>query len=522
MKWVLGYTRSQAVLDSELTGRLQRDILFMAGIIAITVIVLAISARQMVRPIGRLATAAQSIAGGDWVELPPSGADPDVHRLEQAFAAMSKAVAEREEGMRDQARVLATLEAVGSRLASDLDFDSTVQSITDAGTRLTQAAFGSFFYNVTNAEGESYFLYAISGVDPEAFANFPMPRNTAVFSPTFNGEGVVRVDDITQDPRYGKNAPHFGMPAGHLPVRSYLAAPVFGRGGEVMGALFFGHPEVGVFTQRHEELAIGIASWAAIALNNASLYQQSQQAQEELRRSNDAKDEFLGVVSHELRTPTTTIYGGIRMLDTRRHLLSQDATAELIHTMSEEADRLVRLIENLLVFARLELGSMPEMEPTSLKQLADAAAETFNRIHPTRPLSVTIAEDLPVIFAQPTSIERVMENLLSNADKYGPADEPISLVVQREGEALTVCVRDKGHGVPDQEMERIFDSFYRAQKASQVATGHGLGLSISKRIIDSHEGRIWAKNLPGGGFEVGFALPVTVAPVVADVVGAEV
>src|SRR6185503_21201060 len=124
---------------------------------------------------------------------------------------------------------------------------------------LSGAAFGAFFYNVINESGNAYTLYTISGVPREAFAGFPMPRNTAVFAPTFSGKGVVRSDDITKDVRYGQSAPHHGMPKGHLPVRSYLAAPVVSRSGEVIGGLFFGHPETNIFTDRAERLVVGVA-----------------------------------------------------------------------------------------------------------------------------------------------------------------------------------------------------------------------------------------------------------------------
>ena len=116
------------------------------------------------------------------------------------------------------------------------------------------AAFGAFFYNVTERGKESYWLYSLSGAPREAFADFPMPRSTEVFAPTFHGEGVVRSDNIRKDSRYGKMAPHFGMPKGHLPVCSYLAVPVASHTGEVLGGLFFGHPDEGVFTQRAEDL----------------------------------------------------------------------------------------------------------------------------------------------------------------------------------------------------------------------------------------------------------------------------
>jgi PAS domain S-box-containing protein len=183
---------------------------------------------------------------------------------------------------------LEILNRTGSQLASELDLDTLVQAATDAGVALTGAQFGAFFYNVLNERGESYMLYSLSGVPREAFSRYPMPRNTAVFHPTFAGEGVVRSDDILKDPRYGKNEPHYGMPKDHLPVRSYLAVPVVSRSGEVLGGLFFGHEAPGIFTDEHETLLTGIAGQAAIAIDNARLFQAAQYELAERRRAEEA------------------------------------------------------------------------------------------------------------------------------------------------------------------------------------------------------------------------------------------
>ena len=154
------------------------------------------------------------------------------------------------------------------------DLQSIVQAATDAGRQLCDAQFGAFFYNIVNAQGESYQLYTLSGVPREKFAAFPMPRNTPVFSPTFEGKGIVRSGDITKDPRYGQNFPHFGMPKGHLPVRSYLAVPVTSQSGEVLGGLFYGHEDADVFGQDSESLVATIAAQAAVAIENARLREQ--------------------------------------------------------------------------------------------------------------------------------------------------------------------------------------------------------------------------------------------------------
>ena len=195
---------------------------------------------------------------------------------------------ETERALVEEATTLEILSRVGAMVSAQLDLDSVVQAVTDAATRLTGAAFGSFFYNVANDTGEGYMLYALSGVPRETFTQFPMPRNTAVFAPTFAGEGIVRSDDIIQDPRYGQTAPYHGLPEGHLPVRSYLASPVISRTGEVLGGLFFGHPEPGMFDERSERLLEGIAAQAAIAIDNAQLYKAAQTEIAERRKTEAA------------------------------------------------------------------------------------------------------------------------------------------------------------------------------------------------------------------------------------------
>ena len=175
----------------------------------------------------------------------------------------------------DLQRKLELVVQTGLLLTKSFDLQTIVQAATDAGLQLCGAQFGAFFYNVINAAGESYLLYTLSGVDREKFAQFPMPRNTAVFAPTFEGTGIVRSGDITKDPRYGKNEPHHGMPKGHLPVRSYLAIPVQGQSGEVLGGLFYGHEATGVFQQDAEDLVAAVAAQAAIAIENARLRDQS-------------------------------------------------------------------------------------------------------------------------------------------------------------------------------------------------------------------------------------------------------
>lgn len=205
----------------------------------------------------------------------------------------------------DEARTTETLHRTGLVLAAELDLEKLLQVLTDEATELSGARFGAFFYNVNDPQGETYLLYTLSGAPREAFARFPAPRNTPLFAPTFSGERVVRLDDVTADPRYGTMAPHHGMPPGHLPVRSYLAVPVVARAGEVLGGLFFGHPEVGVFTERHERLVTDIAEQAAIAVENARLFQSAERARHDAEQAamRNARLQTITAALSEASTP---------------------------------------------------------------------------------------------------------------------------------------------------------------------------------------------------------------------------
>jgi PAS domain S-box-containing protein len=188
-----------------------------------------------------------------------------------------------EESLLEHTEILETVRDVGQVLSAELDLQKLVQFVTDAATEISGAEFGSFFYNLQDERGESYTLYTLSGVPLEAFSRFPMPRNTDLFGPTFRGEGIVRIDDVHNDPRYGHNDPHYGMPQGHLPVTSYLAVPVISRSRKVLGGLFFGHSAAGVFTERHERIVEGLAAQAAVALDNAHLYREAHDQQSRLQ-----------------------------------------------------------------------------------------------------------------------------------------------------------------------------------------------------------------------------------------------
>jgi PAS domain S-box-containing protein len=191
----------------------------------------------------------------------------------------------REERLVKTNAVIHTVGQVSQRLSAELNVEKLVQTVTDAATQLTGGQFGAFFYNLREDAVDSYTLYAVSGVPRAAFERFPMPRNPEMLGPTFRGGVTLRSEDIRKDPRYGHVDSFPGL--GHLPVASYLAVPVVSRSGEVMGALVFGHAAVGIFTEESEQIAVGLASQAAIAIDNARLFESATRATAEIQRGEE-------------------------------------------------------------------------------------------------------------------------------------------------------------------------------------------------------------------------------------------
>lgn len=402
--------------------------------------------------------------------------------------------------------VLEKINAVGKILSAELDPNKLVQSVTDAATQLSKAEFGAFFYNVINQQGESYTLYSVSGVSRENFSKFPMPRNTEVFAPTFAGTAVVRSDDITKDPRYGKNAPYKGMPEGHLPVKSYLAVPVVSRSGEVIGGLFFGHKLPGMFSEREEKLVTGLASQAAIAMDNARLFDKAKEAIQ-------IRDEFMSISSHELRTPLTPLKMQIQSL--ARHIdkgtidqLPIESIRKMVTTADRQVNRLTTLVDDLLDVSRISTGRLTlNFEEVDLSQLINEICDRYlpQLQNSHNDLRLNLLDSL-ITQADKLRFEQVLINLLTNAMKYAP-HTPVTVSLVEVGGYAIIEVADEGPGISEIDQKRIFDRFERVtSEASQ--TGLGLGLYIVNQIVNAHGGSIKVESYQGKGSKFIISIPI--------------
>jgi PAS domain S-box-containing protein len=195
------------------------------------------------------------------------------------------------ESARTLQRKLELVVQTGLLLTKDLDLQIVIQAATDAGLELSGARFGAYFYNIVSSTGESYLFYALSGAMREQFADFPLSRDSAIFSAVFEDSGIIRSGDISKDPRYNHHAPFFAMSKGKLPVRSYLAVPVKSQSGEIFGGLFYCHEDANVFEQDAEDLVATVAAQTAIAMENVRLRAQLTYKIEDLEKAYEQQRE---------------------------------------------------------------------------------------------------------------------------------------------------------------------------------------------------------------------------------------
>lgn len=452
--------------------------------------------------------------------------------------------------LQEQTRALSILNRAANAISGDLDQERLVQAITDAGVEITGAEFGAFFYNVVDDKGEWYTLYTLSGVPREAFSKFPMPRNTAIFEPTFSGKEVVRSADITADPRYGKMGPYHGMPEGHLPVRSYLAVPVRSRTGEVIGGLFFGHSRVEVFDAAAEERVLGLASQAAVAVDNARLFksaereiQQRKLAEAELQAVNatleqrvldevaqrtkaedalrqaqkmEAVGQLTGGVAHDFNNLLTVIIGG---LDTIKRSKPGDTArvGRAVDMALQGANRAASLTGRLLAFSRRQPLEPKPLDPNVL--VRDMTELLHRTLGEHVELEGVLAPRLWSVEADQNQLESAIINLAVNArdamaeggkltietantaldESYTATDAEVV-----PGQYVMIAVSDSGSGMSKETLSRAFEPFYTTK---DVGRGTGLGLSMVYGFVKQSGGHVTIYSEEGQGTTVKLYFP---------------
>ncbi|WP_244876959.1 GAF domain-containing hybrid sensor histidine kinase/response regulator [Acidocella facilis] len=453
------------------------------------------------------------------------------------------------QALEDERHALDILSRIAAATIVEKNPETIVQLVTDAGVELTGAAFGAFFYHITNEAGERMMLYTLSGAPREAFSHFPMPRRTALLTATFESTEIIRIDDIAADPRYGHNAPHSGMPRGHLPVASYMAVPVASREGGAIGTMLFGHPQRAQFSVRHEALMRGLAGQAAIAIENARLIQRVSDANETLEQrvaertrelmdahealrqaqKMEAVGQLTGGIAHDFNNLLQGISGSLEMLERR---LAQGRTSGLerfLHGAQAAAQRAAALTQRLLAFSRRQTL---DPRPVDVGQLVAGLADLIQRaVGPSIRLEV-LAPATPLRAAvDKAQLESALLNLAINGRDAMPDGGRLTIEVTTRwldgrnargaeiasGEYLAICVSDTGSGIPKELLGRVFDPFFTTKPIGQ---GTGLGLSMVHGFVRQSGGHVEIHSTPGLGTMVLLYLPCHHGDEIAEPAGA--
>jgi two-component system sensor histidine kinase KdpD len=271
-----------------------------------------------------------------------------------------------------------------------------------------------------------------------------------------------------------------------------------------------GRPGTGAFRAEDERLLMTFVDQAALALERARLSEEAAQAAV-LAKSDELKSALLAAVSHDLRTPLASIKASATSLLDDSVDWDPRTRHELLTAIDEETDRLTLMVGNLLDLSRIEGGALrPQMDWYDVAELiADVRLRMTARVG-SHPLSVNVEPDLPLLRFDYVEIAQVLVNLLENAVKYTPAGTAVVIGARRVPGAIELSVHDDGPGIPLAQQARLFEKFYRAGSAT-AAPGAGIGLTISKGLVEAHGGRIEVESGAGIGTTFRFTLPLAVA-----------
>jgi len=264
-------------------------------------------------------------------------------------------------------------------------------------------------------------------------------------------------------------------------------------------------PDRRVLMPEQQQLLQVIAHQTALAIERTRSQNTAEAARMQMQ-TEEMRSSLLSAVSHDLRTPLASITGAASTLRSQGEKLPPEIRHELLESISEEAERLGRLVSNLLDMTRLESGVELRKDLYPLEEIVGAALQRLEPQLKGRQVLTLLPDNLPLVYGDDVLLGQVITNLLENAAKYAPSGTPIEVAAEAEDDAIRLEVRDRGPGFTPGDERRIFEKFYRGKSAG--ARGAGLGLAICRAIVGAHKGTIEAMNRSGGGGVISIRLPL--------------
>ncbi len=405
--------------------------------------------------------------------------------------------------LRQMVLQLSRMVEISVTLNSTLDIDKLLQFIIDSAADLVNSQAASIL--LVDDKTQDLYVAASTGSDPAELAQIPVPMQGSIAGTILQEDRPMIINNVAQEPR------HFSKVGDKLKfeVRSLVGVPMRIRDRNI-GVLEAVNKREGGFTEADVRTLSIIASQAAVAINNARLLKALQRAYDELGKLEKLKSDFIAIASHELRTPLGIILGYAAILQDEA---TDEASSEYSTVVLNSALRMRALIEDMTNMNMLRVGAAEmDFEVRPLAPLVRAAYDELNDLIQAKGQEFRLEigdEDLRAR-VDAERLTMALTNLLNNSMRFTPDDGHIRLSLERRGREAWLCVFDDGAGIPEGQLEAVFDEFYQVEDhMTRTHEGMGLGLAIVKAVVETHEGRVWAESGGGGvGTTFTIALPL--------------
>ena len=412
------------------------------------------------------------------------------------------------DGLRTSVDRLSRLMKVGAAISSELDLDALLRTISQTTSHLLGAERSTVFL-VDRARNELWSRVA-EGLDRQEIR---IPLAAGIAGTVASSGAPIRISDAYTDPRFN---PDVDKRTGYR-TRNILCAPMRNARGQVIGVFQVLNKRGGDFSALDEQLLASLSSQAAVAVENAQLYDEVQRAYAQLQALDRMKADFLNSISHELRTPLAPILGYSDILLSGSMGPLPPNCVRAVQAIATSAKRLLSLVESLLVFVRLDQGEMAlSREPVDLAPLVAMVMEPFQAKAAERKLSLAneVAGSVPPVIADRQELIMALTHLVDNATKFTLAGGRVTVrarpVAAEDGSMLVeIAVQDTGIGIPAELHAKIFERFYQVDSSTtRQFGGVGIGLAAVKQIVEAHGSRVLVESEPGKGSTFRFTLPV--------------
>lgn len=397
------------------------------------------------------------------------------------------------------------LRAIASRVRRSLDVNEVLAATVQALGRAANVE--RCFIRLVELPGKDWRLGKIAfewiapgipSLETESEVQHPITMLAAMTRATQWSEDLAR-DDRLRDPAVGMGAKGLIR----LATAAALSTPLE-WGDELLGVVTFHSETSRKWTPADIALIEAAAREVAIAIDHARRYHEAVQTAEKLRDLDQMRSDFVSMVSHELRSPMTVVAGIADILENRADRLAPEQSKELILTLGREARRLRRLVSEVLDLEAIDQSRM-ELHRSAVDLVGLVREAVADAVEPHRTSVQTKLEEA-MTMVDPDRVKQVLLNLISNAAKFSEPDRPIHVTIDEHDDELRVCVIDEGEGIADDQLPRLFQRFSRLDVERKVP-GSGLGLYLSRQIVEQHGGRIWVESRLGHGSAFSFTLP---------------